>query len=82
MYIFIIVRVIKLRRMRWARHLDRIWEKRGTYNVLVGKSEGRDHLGDPGIDGRITLRWIFRKWDMGVWVGSIWLRIGTGNKHL
>ena len=26
----------------------------------------RDHLGDPGVDGRIILRWIFRKWDMGV----------------
>jgi len=29
--------------------------------VLVGKPEGeRDHLGDPGVDGRIILRWIFR----------------------
>jgi hypothetical protein len=25
----------------------------------------RDHLGDPGIDRRIILRWIFRKWDVG-----------------
>jgi len=25
----------------------------------------RDHLGDPDVDGRITLRWIFRKWDVG-----------------
>ena len=29
----------------------------------------RDHLGDPGVDGRILLRWIFRKWDWGVeWI--------------
>jgi len=29
----------------------------------------RDHFGDPGVDGRIMLRWIFRKWDVGVWTG-------------
>jgi hypothetical protein len=39
----------------------------------------RDHLGDPGVDGRIILRWNFRKWDVGVWTGSSWLRIGTGS---
>ena len=32
---------------------------------------------DPGIDGSTVLRWIFRKWDVGVWAGSSWLRIGT-----
>jgi len=50
--------------------------------VLVGKPERKNHLGDPGIDRRIILRWIFRKWDVGVWTGSIWLRIGTGGGHL
>jgi len=29
----------------------------------------RDHLGDPGVDGWIILRWIFRKWDVGIWNG-------------
>jgi hypothetical protein len=38
-------------------------------------------LGDPGVDGRIVLRWIFRKWDVGVWTRSGWLRIGTGVGH-
>ena len=33
---------------------------------------------DPGIDGRIILRWTFRKWGGGAWIGLIWLRIGTG----
>ena len=41
-----------------------------------------DHLEDPGVDGRVILRWILRKWDMGVWTGSSWLKIGTGGGHL
>jgi len=57
-------------------------ERRGVYRVLVGKPEGKNHLGDPGVDVRIMLRWIFRKWDVGVWTGSRWLRIGTGGGHL
>jgi len=39
-------------------------------------------LEDPGVDGRIVLKWIFRKWDLGEWAESIWFRIGTGGGHL
>jgi len=39
-------------------------------------------LGDTGVNERIILRWIFRKWYMGVWTRSSWLRIGTGVAHL
>ena len=39
-----------------------------------------DHF--PGIDGRIILTWIFRKWHVRAWTGSVWLRIGTGGEHL
>jgi len=42
-----IVRVIKSRRMRWAGHVARMGEERGTYRVLVGKPEGRRPLGRP-----------------------------------
>jgi len=38
--------------------------------------EEKGHLGDPGVDMRITLIGIFRKWDVGVWTGSIWLGRG------
>jgi hypothetical protein len=43
-----------------------------------GNLKERDHVGDPGIDGRIIFRWIFRKWYVGVWTGLSWLRIGKG----
>jgi len=36
-------------------------ERRGVCRGLVGKPEGKNRLGDPDIDGRIILRWIFRK---------------------
>ena len=49
---------------------------------LVGKLRERDHLGEPGIDRRIILRGIFRKWDVGVWAGSSWLWIRTCGGHL
>ena len=44
-------------------------ERRVVYRVLVGKPEGRDHLENPGADGRIILRWIMMKWDGGMdWI--------------
>jgi hypothetical protein len=70
--------VIKSRIMRWAGH--------GRKEVCTGfccRNLGeRDHWGDPGVDGRIILRCIFRKWDVGVWTGFGWLRIETGGGHL
>jgi len=57
----VIICVIKSSRMRWAGHAACIGEWRGAYRVLVGKCE-RNHLKDPGINLRIILRWVFRKW--------------------
>jgi hypothetical protein len=73
------VRVIKSRIMGWAGHATRMGEGRGFW---CGNLRGRDNLGDQGVYGRIILGWIFRKWDVGVWTGSTWLRIGTGGGHL
>jgi hypothetical protein len=53
------------------------------YKVWWGNLRERVPLEDPGIDGRILLRLIFRKWGGGVaWIGLIWLRRGTGGGHL
>ena len=46
-------------------------------NFIIIHFYSRDHLADPGVDGMIILRCIFRKWDVGTSTGSIWLRIGT-----
>jgi hypothetical protein len=37
----------------------------------------RDHLEDLSVDGRIILKWIFKKWGGETLIGLIWLRIGT-----
>ena len=62
---------------------------RGEVFTKVGNLRERDHLEDPGVDGRviiiiiiIIIKWIFRKWDVGALTGSTWLRIGTIGGHL
>ena len=56
-----IVRVIKPRRMRWAEHVVRMGGRgEASTRFWWGNLKERDHLGDPGIDGRVILRSIFR----------------------
>jgi hypothetical protein len=42
-----LIRMIKSRKMRWAGHVVRMWERRNAYRVLVGKPEGRRPLERP-----------------------------------
>jgi len=56
-----IVWVVKLRKMRWVGHIASMGEVHTGF--WLGKLRKRDHLEDSGIDGRIKLIWIFRKWD-------------------
>jgi hypothetical protein len=55
-----IVRVIKYRRMRWAGHIAQLCDGRGVCSALGGNPREREHWRDRGVDGGITLRWIFR----------------------
>jgi hypothetical protein len=50
--------------MRWIVHAAYMGERTGVYRILVGKSEEKDHWGDPGAEWSIILRWISRKWGM------------------
>jgi len=57
-------------------------QERRIQGFWWGNLRERDHLQDRGAGGRIIFGWIFRKWDVGTWTGSSWLRIGTSSEHL
>jgi hypothetical protein len=57
---------IKSRRMRWAGHVDRMGEKRKMFRVLVGKPEGKNHLEDQGVNGRMGSKCILGRLAGGV----------------
>jgi len=58
-----------------------VWEQR-IQGFGGGNLSERDHLGDRGVDGRVIIRWIFRKWDVGTYIGLSWHRIGIVGGHL
>jgi hypothetical protein len=57
---------IKSRKMRWAGHVARMGEGRNVYRVLMGKPEGKKHLRDQGVDGRMGSKW------------TLWRLVGEG----
>jgi hypothetical protein len=57
-------------------------ERRDVYRGLMGKPEGKRPVGRPSLRWEDDIRWIFRKWDVRVCIGSSWLRIGTGGGYL
>jgi len=77
--------------MRWAGHVARMGEERVCIGSWWGnrregdwwgnRREG-DRWGDLGVNGRIILGWISRRWDMGIWTGLGWPRIETGGGRL
>jgi hypothetical protein len=62
-----IVREIKSERMRWARHVAHIWERRDVYRDFVVKPEGNRTLGRPR-----------RKWECNIKLDL--LEVGYGVK--
>ena len=76
------IRAIKSRKRQWAGHVARMGDRKGAYRVWVERSEGKNNSEVLGVDGRIMLKLIFKKWDMATWTGSILLRIGIGRGSL
>jgi hypothetical protein len=60
-----IILLIKSRRMRWAGNVARMGKGEVYTEFWWGDLREGDHLEDPGLDGRIILKWIFKKWDGG-----------------
>jgi hypothetical protein len=54
-------------------------EVRGACNILVGRPEGRRPLGRPRRRWKENMKLDLREIGFGVWIGFIWLRIGTGD---
>jgi hypothetical protein len=63
-------------RVGLARHVACMGEK-DMHTGFLENLKGREHLEDLCIDGRIILEWILKKLDGSVWIGSIWIRVGT-----
>jgi hypothetical protein len=60
-----------------------VWgRKEGCTGCWWGNMRERGHWGDPDINGRIILRWIFRQLEGVVGTEWSWLKIGTGDGHL
>jgi hypothetical protein len=78
-----IIRIIKSRRMRWAGHVARMWEKRNAYRLLAGKPEGKRPLRRPRRRLMDNIRMdLVERWNGVMWAGLVWLRIGTSGELL
>jgi hypothetical protein len=77
------VRVIKIEKIEIGGACSTYWRKGEVCTGFWwGSLRERDRWGDRGVDGRIMLGWIFKKWDVGVRTGLGWLRIGIGGGRL
>ena len=56
-------------------------ERSGVYSFFVGKPERKRPLGRPRRRWEDNIKMDLQKWDVGVWTGSSWLRIGTVGGH-
>jgi hypothetical protein len=63
--------------MRWAGHIAWMGEMRNSYNIVVGKSEGKRPLVRSRRRWEDNIRMNLKEIGLGVWTGCTWLSIGT-----
>ena len=68
--------------MRWVEHVGCIVERRGAYRFLVGETEGKRPLRSPRHNWDDNIKMDIQEVGLGAWTGLIWLRKGTGGRHL
>jgi len=68
--------------MRWDGHVAGMEERSGVYRVLVGKPEGKRPLERPGHRWDDNIKMAVQEIGCEPWIGSIWLRIGSGGGHV
>jgi hypothetical protein len=73
-----IIRQIKSRRMRWAGHVARMGRRENCTRFWWESPKERDHSEDQGVGLRMGSEWILGRLAWGAWIGSHWLRTGTG----
>ena len=78
----IIFRMIKSKRVSWEGHVACMGERKGVHGVLVRKPEGNRPLGRHKHRWEDNINMDLRMWDVGVWTGSIRLRIVKGGGQL
>ena len=49
-----------------------------AFRLLVERHVRKSHFEGPGVDRRVILKYIFKKWDGKERTGLIWHRIGIG----
>jgi hypothetical protein len=64
----IVIKMLKSRRIRCVEHVT---------NSHLENRKGSDHLGYLGINGKIILKCTLKKEAGSMWIGIMWLRIGT-----
>jgi hypothetical protein len=73
----VIIKMIKSRRMRRAGNVARMGRGEMPIGYWWESQQEEDHWENQSVGGWAILKWISERYDRMVWIGLIWVRIGT-----